>query len=304
MIERVHFDLHFVTPWQLGFKLISVNVSDIYAMGGRPAYALLDIALASGAQEDFTEDLFDGIQCALKTYRTVLIGGDLSASKKDLALSATLIGYTKKQILRSGARVGDRIYVTGHLGESACGLEMLKKIKGTVSLRREPRSAKLKKDSGKAKICGRGSMGDIRSQMSFKGLSWKAIEPLLRRHLMPMARNPREYARSATAMIDVSDGLLIDLSRLCNASKVGARIYEEEIPVSAGMKEAARSLGLSSLRLALTGGEDYELLFTASPKKRVRAIYIGDVVKSGMTIVDSKGVEKTFSAEGYQHFKR
>ncbi len=139
--------------------------------------------------------------------------------------------------------------------------------------------------------------------MSLKGLSWKAVGPLLKRHLMPLARNPKRYTGSSSAMIDISDGLLIDLTRLCNESKVGARIYEKNIPVSAGMKKAASSLGLSPLRLALTGGEDYELLFTASPEKKVRAIYIGDVVKSSRTIVDSEGIERTFSAEGYQHFK-
>jgi thiamine-monophosphate kinase len=303
MVERVHFDLRFITPYQLGFKLISVNVSDIYAMGGQPAYVLLNIALTGNTEAGFVDGLFDGIQDALKAYRAVLIGGDLSASKKDLSLSATLIGYTRRHILRSGARAGDRIYVTGTLGESACGLELLKKINRPIVLRHGPKSPDFKDDTRKTKTGGKSSIPDIVSQRSLKGLSWQVVEPVLRRHLMPTARSPKQYTGCASAMIDVSDGLLIDLTRLCEESRVGARICERKIPVSAGMKKVASSLGISPLRLALTGGEDYELLFTAPPGKKVRAIYIGDIVKSGRTIADSEGIERTFSAEGYQHFR-
>jgi thiamine-monophosphate kinase len=103
-------------------------------------------------------------------------------------------------------------------------------------------------------------------------------------------------------MIDVSDGLLIDLSRLCIESRVGARVYEEKIPISAEMRAAASCLGLSPLTLALSGGEDYELLFTAPPEKKVKALHIGDITKSKRVIVDSAGKERSFSAEGYQHF--
>ena len=119
---------------------------------------------------------------------------------------------------------------------------------------------------------------------------------------MPEARNPKKIVQYATAMIDISDGLQLDLTRLCKESKVGARIFKEKIPISAEMKETASLLGLSPLGLALTGGEDYELLFTAPPEKKVNAIYIGDIVKSKTGIVDSFGKEKPFSAEGYRHF--
>jgi len=127
-------------------------------------------------------------------------------------------------------------------------------------------------------------------------------EPLFRRHLMPEARMPNQWRRNATAMIDVSDGLLIDLSRICNESRVGARLFEEKIPISAEMRKAASCLGLSPLTLALSGGEDYELLFTAPPEKKVKALYIGDITEAKRVIVDSAGKERPFSAEGYQHF--
>jgi len=103
-------------------------------------------------------------------------------------------------------------------------------------------------------------------------------------------------------MIDVSDGLLIDLSRLCNESRVGARLCEEKIPISAEMRTAASCLGLSPLTLALSGGEDYELLFTAPPGKKVKASHIGDITESKRVIIDSTGKERPFSAGGYQHF--
>lgn len=264
MVEGVHFDLHYITPYQLGFKLISVNVSDIYAMGGTPQYALLNIALKRNSVISFFNMLFKGIKHALSYYKIMLVGGDISAVDQEMTLSATIIGNTKKPILRSGAKEGDKIYVTGFLGESACGLEILKKT----------------------------------------GKCVKPTNNLLKRHLMPVARNPRGINKIATSMIDISDGLLIDLTRLCNESKVGVRIYEEKIPVSSQLKKTANFLGLSPLKLAMTGGEDYELLFTAPPDKKVKAIYIGDIVKSEKVIIDKYGFKKEFKPEGYQHFKK
>ena len=298
MVEKVHFDLCYMTPYQLGFKLVSVNVSDIYAMGGLPAFVLLNIALNSNTEAAFVDMLFDGIQDALKVYKIFLIGGDLSASNKDLVLSATLIGYAEKQILRSGAKAGDRIYVTGNLGDSACGLELLKRIKCRVPLNKDRSVAT--GDSPRRAIGVRRSAKN--SAFLKMGLSLKVVGPLIRRHLIPEARNPEKIVHHATAMIDISDGLLIDLTRICKESKVGARIFKEKIPISAEMKKAASSLGLSAPGLALRGGEDYELLFTAPPEKKVNAIYIGDIVKSKKSIVDSSGKEKPFSADGYRHF--
>ncbi len=120
--------------------------------------------LPGALKSDFVDGLFDGIQDALKAYRTVLIGGDLSASKKDLSLSATLIGYAKKQILRSGAKVGDRIYVTGYLGDSACGLELLKKMNRPIVLQQRPKSVELKDQSKKPKTISEDSI--LRNRVS------------------------------------------------------------------------------------------------------------------------------------------
>jgi thiamine-monophosphate kinase len=291
MVEGIHFDLTFVTPFQLGFKLISVNVSDIYAMGGRPSYVLLNMALKRNTTTQFLDMFFAGIKEAMHKYDTTLIGGDLSAAKKEMSLSATIIGYGKKFIRRSSAKAGDRIYVTGYLGDSAGGLEILKRIKMHVPLDYE--CEKLKTATGNR---------TSNSRITRMGLSPDTAVPLIRRHLMPEARNPEPFIRSATAMMDVSDGLLIDLTRLCKESKVGARVYEEKIPVSPELMKVAACLNVPTLRLALSGGEDYELLFTAPPGKKVKAIYIGDVMKKGMVIVDRSGRGKTFPSGGFQHF--
>jgi thiamine-monophosphate kinase len=288
MVEGVHFDLRFITAYQLGFKLVSVNVSDIYAMGGKPAYVLLSIAVNGKTEKTFVDMLFDGVKDAVNLYDMYLVGGDLSSTDKDMFLSATIIGSARKFVQRSGAKAGDRIYVTGNLGDSSCGLELLKKMKKSVSFT----VRKTKFEGGRAfKIPG-------------LDLSFNETASLIRRHLLPEARNPKHFVRAATSMIDLSDGLLIDLSRLCNESKVGARIYEENIPLSPGLKRAASSLGVSPFKFALSGGEDYELLFTAQPEKKVSAIYLGDITKTKRVIVGTGGNKKTFSAEGYQHFVR
>jgi thiamine-monophosphate kinase len=135
-----------------------------------------------------------------------------------------------------------------------------------------------------------------------KPFKWALLRPLLERHLQPVARNPKGFKRHATAMIDISDGLSIDLVRLCMEGRVGARIYEEKIPISFEMKTAAGYLGLDPLALALKGGEDYELLFT-SPKKLSGAVCIGEVAKSGLMLVDRRGGHRPIRPEGYRHFE-
>ncbi len=284
MVEGLHFDLDFITPYQLGFKLISVNVSDIYAMGGKPFYLLLNIAVKKDMDTKFITSLFDGVKDAIRLYDTFLIGGDLSDTNTGMALSATVIGCVKRHIPRSGAKIGDKIYVTGKLGDSACGLELLKKIRRPVPLEKK---------------CSTFNVQRLTKNLD---LSWNVIEPLLRRHLMPEARDPKKFVTYATSMIDISDGLLIDLWRLCDESKVGVRIYIEKIPVSSELKKAALYLGISPIKLALSGGEDYELLFTAPDRKKVEAVCIGEIIKSGRFIVDSSGKETSFAPKGYQHF--
>jgi thiamine-monophosphate kinase len=273
MLEGVHFDLAFITPFQLGYKLVSVNVSDIYAMGGKPAFLLVDIAVPSSTDEKFVWRFLDGVNSALQRYGVSLVGGDVSSTRGEMCFSATVIGYAKKPVGRSGARPGDRLYVTGPLGESAAGLGLLKVI---------------------------GRPVDLKKPLN-RPLKWEVMRPLLERHLMPGARRP---LRSATAMIDLSDGLFLDLYRLCAESGVGARIYKEKLPVSDETRAAASLLGMDPYTLATEGGEDYELLFAAHPKRRPRAIRIGEISDSGMLMLDERGKEVTITPEGYRHFAR
>ncbi len=275
MVEGVHFDLSWTSPFQLGFKLVSVNVSDIFAMGGNPRFVLLNFAARGDCSLRFITDFLDGLEDALKTYDVALIGGDVSAADR-LMLSATAIGSASTVIRRKGAVIGDRIYVTGTLGDAACGLELLKKLQRTVDLSRGSRS--------------------------LLPVPWHVAAPLLKRHLMPVARNSAVVCASATAMIDVSDGLLIDLERLCRESGVGARIRLQDIPMSVALKQAASVLGLSAVDLACSGGEDYELLFTASPRKKIDACCIGEITRSGIAVVNAAGRRINIARRGYQHF--
>ncbi len=276
MVEGVHFDLSWTTPFQLGFKLVSVNVSDIYAMGGAPKFLLLNFSATKDTTLEFFSKFFDGIETAMKRYGISLIGGDISSSDK-IVLSATVTGYAKEFLGRRGARVGDRIYVTGHTGDAACGLALMKTLRKKIAIEQ-----------------GR--------KQKFP-LPWDIVSPLIERHLMPVARPPQRFLKAATAMIDISDGLMIDLSRLCRESKVGALIYTGRIPISNELKKASEYLGLSPLDLACGGGEDYELLFTAPAGKKVNAYCIGEVIKTGIYFAGENGVRKKASIKGYQHFK-
>jgi thiamine-monophosphate kinase len=314
MVEGIHFNLGFATPYQIGFKLVSVNVSDIFAMGGKPKFLLLNVAMNKSTDKTVFDGFFDGVGQAMSLYGLSLVGGDISASHKGISVSATIIGYAKKYVTRSGAKRGDRIYVTGNLGDSACGLALLKKIKRPIPLENTatppltpPTSGgecfkvpSLLRGEGQGE--GEGLDSKFRTLFSKCGLSWGDIEPLLRRHLMPVARNPIEFVGNATSMIDISDGLLIDLSRICDESKVGARVCTKKIPLSCELTNVALCLNIAPTKLALSGGEDYELLFTAPANKKIKAKCIGEIVKSQRVLVDCSGIEKQFSAEGYQHF--
>ncbi len=279
MLEGVHFDLRYQTPYQLGFKLACVNISDIYAMGGRPRLAFFEIGAPPETPTRSVKQIFEGVFDALGTYKTQLAGGDICASRHGLVLNMSVIGEGERIVRRSGARVGDGLFVSGPLGDSACGLALLRKIGRPVPIG--------KKD----KAGGKNGRTD-------SPLEWETMRPLLERHLMPVLKRP---PKGATAMMDISDGLLIDTIRLCKESSVGVKIYEASIPVSPQMRQAARSLGMDALELAKTGGEDYELLYTGS-RKMAGGILIGEIIESGFCMAGPSGAVKRFRAGGYEHF--
>ncbi len=247
LLEGVHFQWRWGRPRELGRKALAVNVSDIAAMGGHPLYALLGLAIpSSGPTLEELKELLAGVEEEAATYAVTLVGGDTCGSQSGLVLSITLVGTAPSgpSLLRSGARPGDGLWVTGMLGGSAAGLTALE-----MGLR----------PGGKwpADLC-RPVWLDVEDE--------KAIQAAMMAHLTPAPRLRAGQALvgCATAMIDVSDGVASDVGHLCEESRVAARVLAGHIPIHPGAVVMARLTGREALDFALRGGEDYELLFTAA----------------------------------------
>jgi thiamine-monophosphate kinase len=267
LIEDTHFDLSLTTFYQLGWKFLAVNISDIFAMGGRPDYFIAGLGIPAECRSGDIEELYSGILDMARKFNIKIIGGDTCASKHGLVLSGTLIGSGNKIITRSTAKTGDGIFITKTLGDSAMGFELLKKGRKRVR-----------------------NLSDSTPRLK-----------LIKRHLMPDPSPLRNISR-INAMIDTSDGLLIDLGHICDESKTGALIYSDQLPISTALTTFAKKSG-RELEFALKGGEDYALLFTAPKNIRTRAFRIGEITRTGRYIIDADGRKKPFKAEGYEHFK-
>lgn len=279
LIEKVHFDLRWISFYELGYKTLAVNLSDIAAMGGTPDFLVLSLGLPVDFKVKDVEEFYRGIGKLATQSGVCLVGGDTSRSEC-LFISAFLVGHAiHGPVTRSGAKVGDELYVTGTLGDSSLGLDFLKRPKG--------------------KRVGKG------------------ISYLTSRHLLPTARlkagSILAKERLAKAMIDISDGLLQDLGHLCRASGTGAVIWQEALPLS---RPYERLAGGNRGRYSLTGGEDYELLFSLRTGDRgrlekvrkslgVSVTRIGKCVPSrqGITVTNGKGKPLALSQMGYDHFK-
>ncbi|MDW7998994.1 MAG: thiamine-phosphate kinase [Thermodesulfovibrio sp.] len=284
MIEDVHFDLSYTSFYHLGFKIVSVNVSDIYAMGGDFKGFLFSVGVPETTSDEDFKDLFDGIQAALKQYEGFLIGGDLSRSQK-VVLSGFAVGETEKPILRKGAKVGDLIFITSYLGLSSAGLNLLKK---------------LSEDNKRI-------IKSIRDFKKFpdKILNIEGVNEVLDRHLMPLARKPNKFKHIAKAMMDISDGLLIDLHRLCEENNVGAEIYVEKIPIHPAVIKVAEDLNVDPMNFIFSGGEDYELLIISDRQdaQEFDLIPIGRIIEEkGIYLIDPQKGKIPAKPEGWQHF--
>lgn len=277
MAEGIHFDYVYTTFYQTGFKLMTSNVSDIYAMGGLPSYALLNIAMNGIRSEDDFDGFLEGIRDACALYEIKILGGDISASSAADFYSATVIGHVKETVLRSGAGLGDKVLVTGSLGDAAAGLAYMRSLKRKIAIER-----------------GEGLPAEDISKGILKSIG---------RHLLPVATNPGNYVDKVSSMIDISDGLLIDLYRLCSESGKGVLLYKDHIPVSDGVKNIASLLKLDYMDLVLSGGEDYVLLFTSQNERIDNCFPIGEVIDQGFYIIDSYGKKEEFGPKGYIHFK-
>jgi thiamine-monophosphate kinase len=256
-----------------------VNLSDIAAMGGTPRFCLTALGIPPSLTVEDIGAFYQGVHACLKKFGAVLVGGDTCRSRTGLVISVSMLGEMEKKrvITRSGARPGDLIFVTGTLGDSAAGLEVLQRKAG-----------------------GRGQGTEVR----------KLIEKHLRP--VPLIVEGRKIAASgiASAMIDVSDGLSSDLGHICEESGVGAEIVAANIPLSTSVM-SLKTLERPALAYALSGGEDYELLFTVPPDKlrkfrslRLGASEIGVITRGrSMSIVGGDGRKALLPASGYDHFR-
>ncbi len=276
-LETVHFLRNIHPPEAVGYKALARATSDLAAMGARPRFFLMTLALPEACTGKWMDSFLDGMARAARGYGLTLIGGDTTKFPSAL-INLTVIGEAapERAILRSGARPGDLICVSGKLGQAELGLQLF-------------------------------------LQGLHRKKSWKN---LLEKHLYPEPRlvlGQWLAARGrATAMIDISDGLSTDLGHLCRASGVGAKVFAEKIPM-VGVPPALRRLGLDPLRLAVNGGEDYELLFTVRknffgrlPPKMggVPITIIGEITREKkICLIDAKGWSVPLPARGWDPFR-
>jgi thiamine-monophosphate kinase len=283
LMEDRHFLKEKTSPFELGWKAIAVNLSDIAAMGGRARHAFVSLAIPSHTKAVFLSGLYDGMKEMCRRYGVNLLGGDTSSSPGGLFINVAVMGEmaAEEVLYRKGASPGDLIYVTGSLGGSAAGLKLLT---GELSCSEE--------------------IGNVLVALHNRP------EPRL------AAGRLIAESRTASAMIDVSDGLLADLRHICEAGHGGARIFMEDLPVSGELASLCRGQGMDPRELALHGGEDYELLFTVPRKNRQiiegmmedrRACsftLIGEMTKGkGLRVVIGDGTEEERTGKGFDHFR-
>jgi thiamine-monophosphate kinase len=279
--ESTHFPAG-ISPFQMGWSIVAVNLSDIAAMGVHPFAFTIAMGIPAQTETSFVDELVAGIEKCASSYHTVVVGGDISRSK-ELILTGTCIGFADNPVRRSGARVGDILCVTGSLGNAALAVKVLK--------------------------------GEMDVPERVEAVAKRALfQPV------PKVNEGILIANSgvATAMIDISDGLALSVAEIAKRSNVGAELYEENVPVLSEELRHNRGLELSSRErreLAFYYGGDYELLFTIDPralaneelmnrlKKEVKMSIIGKIVPREEGIYLKKGEEKEMmELKGYQHF--
>jgi thiamine-monophosphate kinase len=239
LVEGVHFDLTYVPLKHLGYKSVIVNLSDIYAMNARPTQIVVSIALSNRFSVEAIEELYAGMLHACKKYNVDLVGGDTTSSHSGLVISITAVGVAEKDSLvyRDGAKESNLLCVSGDLGGAYMGLQILEREKAVFK-----ENPKIQPDlEGKDYIIERQLKPEARKEI---------IEQLKKIGVQP------------TAMIDISDGLSSEILHLCTQSKVGVELYEEKIPIDPLTFETAGEFNLDPTLCVLSGGEDYELLFT------------------------------------------
>ena len=287
LIEGIHFDLMYTPLKHLGYKAVVVNVSDIYAMNARPQQITVSIAISNRFSVEALDELYAGIRAACDHYGVDLVGGDTSSSNKGLLISVTAIGQGEADLLtyRNTARVGDLVCITGNLGAAYLGLQILEREK-QIFLSDPNIPPNLEDQSF---LIGRQLKPDARKDM---------IEMFAQQRLKP------------TAMMDISDGLSSDLLHICRQSGVGAYIEESGVPIHPEAQQMALKFGLDPITVALSGGEDYELLFTIDPNDVDKVKYLPDIYIAGEIVPAADGLKlhtkggniHEMTAQGWTHF--
>jgi thiamine-monophosphate kinase len=287
LVENVHFNLSYVPLKHLGFKAVAVNLSDICAMNATPKQITVSIAVSSKFPVDALEELYLGIYIACEKYKVDLIGGDTTTSTSGLVISITAIGEVEdgKAVLRSTAKEGDLLVVSGDLGGAYMGLQLLE------------REFSVFKENPKI-------------QPELEGFDY-----ILERQLKPEARLDivsllKALEVTPTSMIDISDGLASEIIHICDQSNVGCKLYEEKIPVDPQTYNTSRDFNLDPTVCALNGGEDYELLFTIAQsdfdkiKANPSLTVIGHMVDraSGVTLITRGNTIEPITAQGWDSF--
>ncbi|MHB1458623.1 MAG: thiamine-phosphate kinase [Armatimonadota bacterium] len=279
--ERVDYLDETITPYMLGWKSVAVNISDIAAMGGIPTWTLVSLGFRPDTDVNYIDEFYRGLTDCIERFGSQIIGGDMNSVISDNVISITQLGQVEPGMLirRSGAKVGDRILVTGELGQSRAGYELLTRDGLAVSL-----------------------------------ANHKVVAEA---HLMPIPRVPESRAvvgtGLVTSMMDISDGLGSDLPKLCAASGVGAVVHVDMLHPGDDLRVAADDLGMNSIDLMLSGGEDFELLMTVAPEN-VSAVIdaiqtatgilvteIGEIVETGIEVLFADGSRKPIT-KGWEHF--
>lgn len=289
LVEGVHFDLAYVPLKHLGFKAVSVNVSDIYAMNASPKQITVSLAISSRFSVEAMEELYAGMMLACRKHKVDIVGGDTTSSKSGLIISITAIGEANVEelVYRDGAKDGDLLCVTGDLGAAYVGLQLLEREKQIF-------------------------MESPGVQPDLEGNDY-----IIERQLKPEARKDipvllQKLEVKPTSMIDVSDGLASEVLHLCTASKTGCNLYEEKIPIDPSTYNTAREFNLDPTICALNGGEDYELLFTIDqsdfPKIKANPdiTVIGHMTaeKDGVNLITKGGTSHELTAQGWDALRK
>jgi len=287
LLEGVHFDLMYTPLKHLGYKAVAVNLSDIYAMYATPTHITLSLGLSNRFSVEALDEFYAGVYAACEKYHVDLVGGDTCSSQKGFVISVTAIGEVEqdKFITRSGAKKNDLICVSGDLGGAYLGLQLLEREKRIFL-----ESPGVQPDLGeKTHIVGRILKPEPREEI----VTW-----LKENNILP------------TSMIDVSDGLSSEMLHICKQSGVGCVIHEEKIPIHQESRDMAMEFGIDPTTCALSGGEDYELLFTVPQEDYEKVVknemisivgYITDEAE-GAVLQTKQGNKHRLTAQGWNAF--